>query len=164
MVWRTELSCGTVALLQSTADKPPTGVILCQEHDQMVSIVATVRWDRHLADRLAERTTASTAYLVVAGEYDEFRVIACCVDERDAETRANRHNRSALATGHLMLPGDAARVEPVEFVPARTVERDPGPVSPSPWGDHPDPHDPDRDRMDDAELADHQAHEPELRS
>jgi hypothetical protein len=36
---------------------------------------------------------------------------------------------------------------------------DPGPVAPSPWG-HPEPEDPDRDRMDDAELASHQAHEP----
>lgn len=30
---------------------------------------------------------------------------------------------------------------------------DSGPVAPSPWGDHPEPDDPDRDRMDDAELA-----------
>lgn len=95
LVWRTELSCGTVALLQSAPDKPPTGVVLCPEHDdQMVSIVATVRWDRHLAEQFKSR--------------------------------------------------------------------DRGPVAPSPWGDHPEPHDPDRDRMDDAELAAHQAHEGEL--
>jgi hypothetical protein len=34
------------------------------------------------------------------------------------------------------------------------------PVAPSPWGDRPEPEDPARDRMDDAELASHQAHEP----
>lgn len=38
---------------------------------------------------------------------------------------------------------------------------DSGPVAPSPWGDRPEPEDPDRDRMDDAELGGHQAHEPE---
>jgi hypothetical protein len=38
---------------------------------------------------------------------------------------------------------------------------DPGQVAPSPWGDRPEPEDPDRDRTEDAELADHQAHEPE---
>lgn len=55
MVWRTELSCGTVVLLGSSGpDDIPSGVVLCPEHDDaMVSIVATERYDRVRARRLA---------------------------------------------------------------------------------------------------------------
>ncbi len=56
LVWRVELSCGTVCLLQSTPDLAPSGIYLCPEHDgAMASIELAVRWDRHLAERARQR-------------------------------------------------------------------------------------------------------------
>jgi hypothetical protein len=67
-----------------------------------------------------------TAYLVVAGEYDDIKVICACADEGDAGNRADRWNRENFPHGEH----EAARTEPVEFVPARQTQR----AGPQPCG------------------------------
>jgi hypothetical protein len=57
------------------------------------------------------------AYLVVAGEYDDRQVLCACADESAAAERATRWNLANHPSEY-----DAARVEPVEFVPARGAE------------------------------------------
>lgn len=92
MVWRTELSCGTVALLQSAPHEPPTGVLICDEHDQMVSVVGTVRWDRHLAERIKAQRHAKVAAALAA--------VSGCPEEW-ADSDGNSHMCYLLGTpGH----------------------------------------------------------------
>jgi hypothetical protein len=55
------------------------------------------------------------AYLVVAGAYDDTSPICVCADECDADERAERWNRENFPRDEH----DAARVEPIEYVPAR---------------------------------------------
>jgi hypothetical protein len=61
------------------------------------------------------------AYMVVAGEYDDRQVICVCADEGDAAERAGRYNRE-----HRPSEYDAARIEPIEYVPARAAWLDSG--------------------------------------
>jgi hypothetical protein len=57
--------------------------------------------------------TAATAYLVVAGEYDDYRVIAVLAVEAEAHAFADDHNLHTQPRR-----GFWAEVEPVEFYAA----------------------------------------------
>lgn len=66
---------------------------------------------RVITGRVADQVQA---YLVVTGEYADYRVILACADEIEAGRQASTWNRENLPA----IEGDAARVEPVPFIPA----------------------------------------------